>query len=94
MLRNNEDGLSRTRTRDGVVLEGLVDVDLDTGVGTLVRAGEADERRRAAAAAVVDLDLGAGDVELGCTSDVEADVLNAKEVLANVGQRDGVQDGE
>ena len=62
MLRNNEDGLSRTRTRDGVVLEGLVDVDLDTGVGTLVRAGEADRRGRLRATA--------GDLEL-CTLHVE-----------------------
>jgi hypothetical protein len=75
---------------------GVVDVNEDTRVGSLVGAGEADERRRAAAATVVDLDLGAGDVELGAAGAaraVEGDVLRTEQVLAR-GQGLGEGDGD
>ena len=62
-----------------------------TALGDVSRDGDLG---RVAASAASDVDLGAGDVELGCTSDVEADVLDAEEVLANVGQRGGVQEEE
>lgn len=78
--------LPDSRTRGLVVCgDGVVDVNKDTGIASLVRAGEADERRRAAAATVVDLDLRAGDVELGAAGAagaVEGDVLRAQQVLA------------
>jgi hypothetical protein len=78
--------LPDSRARGLVVCgDGVVDVNKDTGIASLVRAREADERRRAAAATVVDLDLGAGDVELGAAGAagaVEGDVLRAEQVLA------------
>ena len=78
--------LPDSRTRGLVVCgDGVVDVNKDTGIASLVRAGEADERRRAAAATVVDLDLRAGDVELGTAwvgGSVDGDVLGTEKVVA------------
>lgn len=91
------DSLTRPYSRAGQSVVGghrVVDVDEQTGVGGLVRAGQGDQGARAAVAAAGDGDLAARDVELGATlaaSAVQRDVLDAEEVVA-VGQ--GLRDGD
>lgn len=63
----------------------VVDVDLNTRVGSLVRARERDEVRWRLAAAASNLKLCTGQVELGSTyalSSVDGDVLVAHQVFA------------
>lgn len=73
---------------------GVVDVDEQTGVRGLVRAGQGDLGARVAVAATGDGDLTARDVELGAilaSSAMQGNVLDAEEVVA-VGQ--GLGDGD
>ena len=68
------------------------DVGGQTGVAHGVRAGEGKEVRGSRAGASRNADLRAGDVELRCSGRVQADLLEADEVLA-VGDAGGDGDG-
>lgn len=76
--------------------DGPVDVDEQTGVVGAVSAREAEESGVGSASSAGDGDLGAGEVQLGTgggAGDVEANVLEADEVLA-VGNAARDRDGD
>jgi hypothetical protein len=74
-----------SRAREGVALGVVPLVECDTGIGSLVRAGELDCRARISSATGLDLQLEALDVELRLADValVQANVLDADEVLAS-----------
>jgi hypothetical protein len=63
----------------------IIDVDLNSGVTGLIRTREANQGTRVPVAATSDLELTAGDVELGAAGGrraVQGNVLDAEEVFA------------
>jgi len=83
-----------SRSRDLVVGEGLIDVDLNTGVASRVCTRELDGRRFRTSVAT-DVQLVAARVELGTSSapsGVKSDLFSAKEVVpgSNIGNGERV----